>query len=332
MILVVGATGSVGESIVRTLRQYGAQTRALVRSGSEYFWLNDSGTQFFFGDLRDPISLKRAAKGIDAAIISVNVWLESRENNHLDLLKGVNTLCKALLEAGCKKVVLNSCVGADLDIGVPAFHARKEMEQCIINSGIPFTILRSPPHEGYFIKLAASAIRIPQCSGNVLYPISTSDIALASVASLDSENTVNQTMTLCGPKELSARGVYELACQALNEPRKPTYITGTLYGGLKKLGRPFRRFSNRWSEIDIWFTRDFQAQPSDVKSQFGIELTSIDEPLHEFSKRFHIRNTPELREQHMVHPQFYATVYSPGTAKLSDMPKGPVRPSDNTSS
>ena len=28
------------------------------------------------------------------------------------------------------------------------------MEECVIESGIPYTILRSPPHEGYFIKLA----------------------------------------------------------------------------------------------------------------------------------------------------------------------------------
>ena len=96
------------------------------------------------------------------------------------------------------------------------------------------------------------------------------------------------------------------------------------------LGRPFRRFSNRWSEIEVWFKHDFQAEPEVVQSQFGIELSPIDEPLNAFSQRFHIRNTPELREQHMVHPQFYATVYSPGTAKLSEMPTGPVRPSDDS--
>ena len=258
------------------------------------------------------------------------MWLETRENNHLDLLNGVKTLCQALADNGCQKIVLNSCLGADLDIAVPAFQSRKAMEECVIESGIPYTILRSPPHEGYFIKLAASDIRIPHCSGNVLYPISTADIALASVASLDSEHTVNKTLSLCGPKELSARGAYEQACLALNTPKTPVYTGSTLFGGLKMLGRPFRRFSNRWSEIEVWFKHDFQAEPEVVQSQFGIELSPIDEPLNAFSQRFHIRNTPELREQHMVHPQFYATVYSPGTAKLSEMPTGPVRPSDDS--
>ena len=328
MILVVGATGAVGESIVRTLRRFGAQTRALVRSGSEYFWLNDSGTQFFFGDLRDPISLKRAANGVEAAIISVNVWLESRENNHQDLLDGIKNLCQSLSRNGCQKIVLHSCLGADLDLRIPAFYARRQMEICIQESGIPYTILRSPPHEGYFVKLAASDIRIPHCSGNVLYPISTKDIALASVASLDSQQTINQTIDLCGPKERSARGVYEQACQSLKSPKNPSYTSNAIYAGLKMLQRPFRRYSNRWSEIDVWFTQDFPAQPQALERLFGFELSSIDDALNTAAEQLHIRSTAELREQHMVHPQFYATIYAPGTAKLSDLPKGPIRPKE----
>jgi hypothetical protein len=32
---------------------------------------------------------------------------------------------------------------------------------------------------------------------------------------------------------------------------------------------------------------------------------------------------PEERERRMVHPQFYATVYQPGVARLGDLPSGP---------
>ena len=30
--------------------------RVLVRKGSHYYWLNDTGCAFFFGDLLDPVS------------------------------------------------------------------------------------------------------------------------------------------------------------------------------------------------------------------------------------------------------------------------------------
>ena len=49
MILVTGATGRLGGQIVRLLRAAKMDVRALVRAGSEYFWLNDTGCTYFFG-------------------------------------------------------------------------------------------------------------------------------------------------------------------------------------------------------------------------------------------------------------------------------------------
>ena len=37
---------------------------------------------------------------------------------------------------------------------------------------------------------------------------------------------------------------------------------------------------------------------------------------------------PERREARMVHPQFYATVYEPGSADLNLLPDGPAAAKD----
>ena len=54
VILVTGATGRLGSRIVRLLRRARLPVRALVRSGSYYYRLNDTGCGYFFGDLRNP--------------------------------------------------------------------------------------------------------------------------------------------------------------------------------------------------------------------------------------------------------------------------------------
>ena len=82
MILVVGGTGRLGNQVVRALRDQGKEVRALVRKGSEYFWLNDTGTNYFFGDLRDPQSLHRALRDCEAVISSATVRVEQTDNNH----------------------------------------------------------------------------------------------------------------------------------------------------------------------------------------------------------------------------------------------------------
>ena len=114
MILVTGATGRVGEQVVRTLRQLKLQVRALVRKGSEYYWLNDTGCQFFFGDLRDPQSLSRATRDMSYLVVCSGVRLEERHNNHTQVtVDGHAALFEAARKRGIQRVVLISCAGVD---------------------------------------------------------------------------------------------------------------------------------------------------------------------------------------------------------------------------
>ena len=63
MILVVGATGTVGGMIARGLLEQGRDVRIPVRPGSNYRPLVDAGAEPVVGDLKDPPSLVPACAG-----------------------------------------------------------------------------------------------------------------------------------------------------------------------------------------------------------------------------------------------------------------------------
>ena len=71
MVLVAGATGSLGSTVCRMLVDQGTPVRALVRSGSSperVGALRALGIELALGDLRDPESLRRACRGVDRVV------------------------------------------------------------------------------------------------------------------------------------------------------------------------------------------------------------------------------------------------------------------------
>jgi nucleoside-diphosphate-sugar epimerase len=64
-VLVLGATGFIGQALVRRLLAAGLGTRALVRSGSpKAALLQDQGVEVMVGDFSDPVRLEAALDGI----------------------------------------------------------------------------------------------------------------------------------------------------------------------------------------------------------------------------------------------------------------------------
>src|SRR5947209_18534372 len=67
-MLITGATGLVGNHVVRAAEQAGHSVRALVRPSSDVAILQDTGSELVHGDVTQPDSLLRAARGCDAVV------------------------------------------------------------------------------------------------------------------------------------------------------------------------------------------------------------------------------------------------------------------------
>jgi len=127
MILVTGASGTVGGAVAAELRNTAAPFKAMARTAAE---LPDSAV---IADFADKDSMKRVLTGVDTVFLvcSPIPSLVDLESNAID----------ACQESAVKHVVLNSALGAaDYPKSFPGWH--RKVEEKLKASGLAYTILR----------------------------------------------------------------------------------------------------------------------------------------------------------------------------------------------
>ena len=330
MILVTGATGRTGEQVVHALRRLGLDVRALVRKGSEYYWLNETGCRYFFGDLRDPLSLARAVSGMRYVISCAGVRVETRDNHHLNVTEqGHQALFEAARTAGVERVVLLSCAGAARAEAIPAFRSKRTAEQQLQRSGLDFTILRAHASEHLFLDLAwwvkrHGRVPLPAPGDNLLSPLPALDLARMAASSLDLAATRNKVLTVGGAASMSARAAFELACEAVGVPANAVVLPRPVAAAATRVGRPLRRYGRLLAELAVWFGEDLPLDGEAAARPFGLPLTPLPDAMRASAEVRATRADPEARAAAVVHRQFYATIYQPGTTSVDTLPDGPA--------
>ncbi len=118
---VTGASGFIGNNLVRELLRDGHEVRALVRAGQRPASLSDLDfePELVSGDLRDRASLDRALAGCDwcfHAGASYYLWMKDYTPMYASNVDGTRNVLEAAGRAGCTRIVYTSTVGC---IGLP---------------------------------------------------------------------------------------------------------------------------------------------------------------------------------------------------------------------
>ena len=208
MILVTGATGFVGRRVVALLAAAGKRVRALTRSESVASALPE-GVEGAVGDVLDGDSLRRAMDGVEAVVHLVAVI---RERDALTFervnYEGTVGVLAAAQEAGVRRIVCASTIGAASDPTVRYLHSRWMGEQEIIRSGIAYTIVRFSVGFGEgdeFINQLAALVKafplVPVVGDGttVFQPIWVDDVARCIAESLDREALEARAVEIGGP-------------------------------------------------------------------------------------------------------------------------------------
>ena len=276
MILVVGATGSLGGSIARGLLQEGKNVRALVRPQSDAAPLKSLGAEIVIGDLKDRASLDRAVQNADTVITTANSALRGGADNPETVENhGNRNLIDAAAAAGVRQFILVSALGADPASPVPFLAGKGKAEQHLRASGLGHTILEPNLFMdvwlGMLFGMPMAQGRQPSVVGDGRRKhsfIAQDDVRAFALAAIDNNAAVGKTLVLGGPEPISFREIAQVYETVLGRTLDVTYLpVGTPVPGLPEA------VSGLASMLD---TYDSPIPMEDTARTFGVKLSSVE--------------------------------------------------------
>ncbi|SED05716.1 NAD(P)H dehydrogenase (quinone) [Tenacibaculum sp. MAR_2009_124] len=145
MILVTGATGNYGKSVIKFLLNKGvspSNISALVRSEEKSADLKEKGIKLKVGDYSDYDSLLLAFEGIDKLLFVSGSDIMARTAQHKNIVKAAQS-------AKVKHIIYTSFIrNINVENSAIAYlqHAHLKTENWIKLSGINYTILQNAPY------------------------------------------------------------------------------------------------------------------------------------------------------------------------------------------
>jgi uncharacterized protein YbjT (DUF2867 family) len=225
-VLVLGGTGFVGRHVCEKLVRLNINVTVPTRRRR-----NAQSIQMLHmldvleANIHDPATLAKLVAGHDAVVNLIAILHGDEaafERAHVEFPKKLAAACQ---QAGVKRLVHVSALGAALD--APSMYQRSKArgEAVLQSSGLDVTVLRPSVIFGaddkflnLFAKLQAVFPVMPLAGAATRFqPVWVEDVAQAVVNSLSLQaNTANQTIEACGPDILTLKELVQLSAISAN--------------------------------------------------------------------------------------------------------------------
>jgi uncharacterized protein YbjT (DUF2867 family) len=233
MFLVTGATGGLGQRVVRLLRSRDLPVRAFVQLTSRYGELEQRGAEIFIGDLLQERDIQKACQGVQY-VISAHGSNASNQGNAQTLDYRANVdLIDAAKAAGVEHFTFISVLGSDRGYeDAPVFKAKWAVERYLQSSGLNYTILRPSGFASNLLPLAEQFQRTgiyllvgdPQARSSI---VSTDDLARIAVESTTLAEAKNQILPVGGADILERAEIPKIFGRIFD--REPIIINPPLF-------------------------------------------------------------------------------------------------------
>jgi uncharacterized protein YbjT (DUF2867 family) len=228
VLLLTGATGSVGSRLLPLLLERGEEVRCLVREPRR-LGARRVDVQIALGDLgemSDPYLVRQALRGVDT-VVHLAATIRDQPPHRIEELNGLATvrLLRAAERSGVQRLVFFSALNAATAQRTRFFRAKWLAERAVDSSPLEATVFapsivydRSDPWVTLLRRFSFLPVMPVSGSGKARFqPIWAEDAARCTLAAL--ENGRRPRYELAGPETLSYDEMSDLVSRVAGRPR-----------------------------------------------------------------------------------------------------------------
>jgi uncharacterized protein YbjT (DUF2867 family) len=233
MLLLTGATGSVGSRLLPLLLERGEDVRCLVREPRR-LGPRRVDVQIALGDLgemSDPYLVRQALRGVDT-VVHLAATIRDQPPHRIEELNGLATvrLLRAAERSGVKRFVFFSALNASVAQRTRFFRAKWLAERAVASSPLETTIFapsivydRSDPWVTLLRRFSFLPVLPVSGEGRARFePIWAQDAARCVVAALEGGGRARYE--LAGPEILSYDDMSDLVSRVAGRPRQLVHL------------------------------------------------------------------------------------------------------------
>ncbi len=287
MIVIIGATGTIGSALLKRLVDLGVPARALSREPEKLrVQIGDKGwsnIEVAPADASDPESLRSAFAGASQLFLAM-----SNSPRQIEL---ETSIIQIAVEAGIKHIVKISSPAFEKSSPVAVAGWHHEIEKTLYESGITHTVLRPYAFMQNLLRLVPTVttqdIFFGTMGDSPCNFIDCRDIADVAAEVLTNREVSGQIYTLTGPEIFSYPQIASKLSALLARPIR--YINmdpQVLLSNLIEHGHMPPWLANHVVEIQTMSTVVPEKPNDTVKRLLGREPRTLDVFLHEYAENF----------------------------------------------
>lgn len=240
MILITGATGFVGQRLVARLAAAGHEVCCLVRPARKERRLpQDVSVRIAAGDVAYPPALRVALHNCHAIVHLAALQVQDGQRTFEAVnYKGALNLIEAAHDAGVRRLIYLSHIGADAASAYPYLRSKGQAQDAIRTSGLDYTIVCSSilygQDDAWLNNMAMVLKSVPWAfpvvgDGQARFqPLWVEDLVTCLEQCLANPATIGQTLAVGGPEYMTLDEIVDTLARVLKVRRRKVHLRAPL--------------------------------------------------------------------------------------------------------